>query len=119
MVVRDAIEQHHVELVVTVIAKGVMVNGPAIDQGVDMTSLHNEHVVGEVKFVVVGHKSPVRVSPMDGDVDGAFVAAARDFVPGKVMTRPNQPDANPADMRAIIRKRDLFDAPRRVNGFET
>ncbi len=80
MVARDAIQQHGVALMATVIAKGVMLGGPSIDQGTDLTVLHGQHEMDGVRITVAGHKSPVRISPTNGTVDDRFVAAARALI---------------------------------------
>lgn len=80
MVARDVIHQYGVELVATITAKGVIVGGASIDQGVDLVPLHGQHEIDGVGITVAGHKSPVRISPVDGVVDERFLAAARAFV---------------------------------------
>jgi hypothetical protein len=80
MVGPDIISQHKVELAITVIGKGIMVGGASIDQGVDLLGLHGRHEVDGVRLEIAGHKSPVRISPVDGMVDDRFVAAARAFI---------------------------------------
>ncbi len=42
-VVPDVIAQHAVELVASVDRRGVVLGGPSIDQGIDLSPFHGEH----------------------------------------------------------------------------
>ena len=71
-------ERLSVELVVTVNDGTVTVGSSSIDTGPDLTPLHGEHEINCVGLRVVGHKSPVRIDPVDGGrVTDEFVAAVR------------------------------------------
>ena len=81
LVSREVCKTHGVEVVGSVIRGGVLLGGSSIDQGVDLMFLHGEHTVDGVHISVAGHKSPVRISLVEPDVDeDRFVAAARRLV---------------------------------------
>jgi hypothetical protein len=80
IVSRYAAEMHGADAVATVIPGGVLVGGMSIDQGVDLSFLHGEHNLGDQRISVIGHKSPVRISPIGGKVTESFVAAVRQFI---------------------------------------
>jgi len=78
MVAPLIIAEHGVDVVATVTKREIVVGGFSIDQGVDLSSLHGEHEVGDVGIRVGGHKSPVSLTPIGArTVTDAFVEAAR------------------------------------------
>ncbi|HHN46127.1 MAG TPA: hypothetical protein ENN09_01680 [Planctomycetes bacterium] len=77
---KAAIEKHGAELAATVIRSGVLLGGASIDEGLDLTFLHGRHEHDGIGFNVVGHKSPVKFVPLEGDVTDEFVQAIRSFV---------------------------------------
>jgi hypothetical protein len=78
------VERHSVDLVASVIRNGVMLGGASIDRGIDLTFLHGYHNLDGIAIEVVGHKSPVRIRPVDGVVSSKFVAVARDMITEKI-----------------------------------
>lgn len=77
---RLIIDLHQVDLAACVIPNGVLIGHRAIDGGTDLRFLHGRHVVDGVTLDVVGHKSPVRVRPIYGKADDAFVSAVRRLI---------------------------------------
>lgn len=81
LVSREVAKTHGVEVVGSVIRGAVLLGGSSIDQGVDLSFLHGEHMVDGIRLSVAGHKSPVRISMVEPDIDeDRFVAAARRLV---------------------------------------
>lgn len=71
------IAEHDVDAAVTVTDRGIVVGGPAVDQGTDLSPLHGEHEVDGVAIHVGGHKSPISLTPVGTrKVTDTFVAAA-------------------------------------------
>lgn len=77
---RLIIDLHQADLAACVIPNGVLIGHRTIDGGMDLRSLHGRHVVDGVTLDVVGHKSPVRVRPIYGKADDAFVSAVRRLI---------------------------------------
>lgn len=78
------VERHSVDLVASVIRNGVMLGGASIDKGIDLSFLHGYHSVDGIALEVIGHKSPVRIRPVDGVVGSEFVTVARDMIAEKI-----------------------------------
>lgn len=75
-----ACEMHGADVVATVISGGVLLGGKSIDQGIDLSFLHGEHTINNEIATIVGHKSPVRISPKVGLMTDSFVMAVRMFI---------------------------------------
>ncbi|MBN1671103.1 MAG: hypothetical protein JXR37_08735 [Kiritimatiellae bacterium] len=81
LVSRLVVEVHNVQVVGTVIRNAVLLGGDSIDRGMDLSFLHGEHTIDGVRLSVAGHKSPVRISAVEADIDGdSFVGAARRLI---------------------------------------
>ena len=77
---KRVIAGHDVDLVANVIYSGVVLGGESIDRGIDLSFMHGYQEVDGVGIEVVGHKNPVRLRPVDGTVDDAFVMAAKNLI---------------------------------------
>ena len=77
---RPAVEIHGADLVATVIKGAILLGGKSIDQGIDLTFLHGQHILETETIVIAGHKTPVRISPKAGRATDSFVAAVRQFI---------------------------------------
>ncbi len=77
-VTQHVIRQHGVDLVATVLDKEILLGSGSIDQGPDLSCFHGEHERNGVRFIIVGHRSPVAIRPREGVVSDTFLSAARD-----------------------------------------
>ena len=75
-----AVEVHGVELVATVIRGAILLGGRSIDRGVDLTFLHGKHEVEGIGVTIAGHKSPVRIEPVNRACGDDFIQAVRAFL---------------------------------------
>ena len=78
------IEYHSVDLAASVIHNGVLLGGVSIDRGIDLSFLHGCHNIDGIGLEVVGHKSPVRLRPIDGVVSDEFVLAAKSLITDRI-----------------------------------
>jgi len=74
------VRTHGVELVATVIRGAILLGGRSIDRGVDLTFLHGRHEVGGIHVTIAGHKSPVRIEPVDRICGDDFIQATQGFL---------------------------------------
>ena len=78
------VEYHSVDLMASVIRNGVVLGGASIDRGIDLSFLHGFHSFEGRSLEVVGHKSPVRFRPVDGEVNNEFVHAVKNLIIEKI-----------------------------------
>lgn len=78
------IEYHSVDLAASVVHNGVMLGVASIDRGIDLSFLHGCHNIDGIGLEVVGHRSPVRLRPIDGVVSDEFVLAAKSLITGRI-----------------------------------
>ncbi|MHB9109488.1 MAG: hypothetical protein ACYDCO_20740 [Armatimonadota bacterium] len=83
-VTRAIIERYGVDLVATIIPKGILLGGPGIDRGIDLSPLHGTHEYQELRFTIAGHCSPVRISPSTRQFTGEFIQTVYAFVQEKL-----------------------------------
>jgi hypothetical protein len=74
------VEYYSVDLMASVIRNGVVLGGASIDRGIDLSFLHGFHSFEGISLEVVGHKSPVRFRPVDGEVTSEFVHAVKSLI---------------------------------------
>jgi hypothetical protein len=79
-VTRAIIDRFGVDLVATIIPKGVLLGGPGIDRGIDLSPLHGSHEYQGQAFSIAGHRSPVRISPLSRRMTGEFIQAVKAFL---------------------------------------
>ncbi|MEN6547828.1 MAG: hypothetical protein ABFE07_17470 [Armatimonadia bacterium] len=73
------------DLVATVTHKGVILGGPGIDRGLNLQPLHGEHDFSGVRLLVAGHRTPVKITPVDTPaVTEEVLAAVRQFIAAKL-----------------------------------
>ena len=58
----------------------ILLGGRSIDRGVDLTFLHGRHEVGGIHVTIAGHKSPVRIEPVDRAPGDDFIRATRQLI---------------------------------------
>lgn len=83
-VTRTIIDRYGVDLVATIIPKGILLGGPGIDRGIDLSPLHGTHEYNGQTIIIAGHRSPVRISSSTRQVSGEFVRAVYAFVQEKL-----------------------------------
>ncbi|MEI6514042.1 MAG: transposase [bacterium] len=81
---RLVVEYYSVDLMASVIRNGVILGGASIDRGIDLSFLHGFHSFEGISLEVVGHKCPVRLRPVDGEVTSEFVHAVKNLIIEKI-----------------------------------
>ena len=81
---KEVCRLHHAPLMGSIIDKHILLGGPSIDQGIDLSSLHGEYESAEVELNITGHSSPVAIQPVDGRCNEAFVDAVKTFLRERV-----------------------------------
>ncbi|MEI6521417.1 MAG: hypothetical protein WCO98_15475 [bacterium] len=77
---KQVIEKYGVDLVATIIPNAVLLGAEGIDRGVDLKPLHGLHIQNDVKIEVVGHKSPIRINPVNKSEIEKFYSVIPDFI---------------------------------------
>lgn len=77
---KQVIEKYGVDLVATIIPNAVLLGAEGIDRGIDLKPLHGIHIQNDVKIEVVGHKSPIRINPVNKSETEKFYSVIPDFI---------------------------------------
>lgn len=81
-VTRAIIDRYEVDMVATIIPKGILLGGAGIDRGIDLSPLHGTHEYQGHSFTIAGHRSPVHISPSTRQVTQEFISALANFIRG-------------------------------------